>query len=44
MSGDSALPETRYADSDGLSIAYQVFGEGQQDLIIVPGIVMCPSR
>jgi pimeloyl-ACP methyl ester carboxylesterase len=35
----AALPETRYAESDGLSIAYQVFGSGTRDLLIVPGIV-----
>ena len=39
MSADFPIPETRYADSDGLSIAYQVFGSGAQDLLIVPGIV-----
>jgi len=33
------IPETRYAQTDGLSIAYQVFGSGAQDLVIVPGIV-----
>jgi pimeloyl-ACP methyl ester carboxylesterase len=33
------IPETRYAETDGLSIAYQVFGSGAQDLVIVPGIV-----
>jgi len=33
------IPETRYAESDGLSIAYQVFGSGAQDLVVVPGIV-----
>jgi DNA-binding SARP family transcriptional activator/pimeloyl-ACP methyl ester carboxylesterase len=32
-------PETRYADSDGISIAYQVLGEGQLDIIAVPGLV-----
>ena len=32
-------PETRYVESDGLSIAYQCFGQGTQDLVIVPGIV-----
>lgn len=26
-------PDTRYATSDGLSIAYQVFGEGETDLV-----------
>jgi hypothetical protein len=27
-------PDTRYATSDGLSIAYQVFGEGGTDLVL----------
>jgi class 3 adenylate cyclase len=31
--------ETRYADSDGVSIAYQVHGEGPLDLVLVPGFV-----
>jgi hypothetical protein len=31
--------ETRYARSDGVSIAYQVVGEGPTDLILVPGFV-----
>ena len=35
----SAPPETRYAKSGDLSIAYQVIGEGPRDLIYVPGIV-----
>jgi pimeloyl-ACP methyl ester carboxylesterase len=39
MTAETAIPETRYAESDGLSIAYQVFGSGAQDLVIVPGIV-----
>jgi len=30
-------PETHFAENDGVSIAYQVFGEGQQDLIYIPG-------
>jgi pimeloyl-ACP methyl ester carboxylesterase len=29
----------RYAKSDGLSIAYQVTGEGERDLVLVPGFV-----
>jgi len=33
------IPESRYAESDGLSIAYQVFGSGAQDLVFVPGII-----
>lgn len=32
-------PETRYADSDGVSIAYQVHGGGPLDLVFVPGFV-----
>ncbi len=30
---------TRYADSDGVSIAYQVHGESELDLVLVPGFV-----
>jgi len=30
-------PETHFAENDGVSIAYQVFGEGPQDLIYIPG-------
>jgi len=30
---------TRYADSEGVSIAYQVHGEGELDLVFVPGFV-----
>ena len=30
---------TRYADSDGVSIAYRVHGEGELDLVFVPGFV-----
>jgi pimeloyl-ACP methyl ester carboxylesterase/DNA-binding CsgD family transcriptional regulator len=32
-------PETRYAKSGGVSIAYQVHGEGPIDLVYVPGFV-----
>ena len=32
-------PETRYAQSGDLSIAYQVFGEGDFDLVFVPGFI-----
>jgi pimeloyl-ACP methyl ester carboxylesterase/class 3 adenylate cyclase len=39
MTTELPVPETRYAESDGLSIAYQVFGSGTQDLVVVPGIV-----
>ena len=39
MSTEFTLPPTQYAESDGLSIAYQVFGEGATDLLIVPGVI-----
>jgi pimeloyl-ACP methyl ester carboxylesterase/class 3 adenylate cyclase len=39
MTNDLGSPETRYATSDGLSIAYQVFGSGTQDLVMIPPIV-----
>src|SRR3954464_8720765 len=32
-------PNTRYARSNDLHIAYQVFGEGSTDLVIVPGFI-----
>ena len=35
----TARPETRYARSGGVHIAYQVFGEGDLDLVLVPGFV-----
>ena len=37
--GGWAQPETRYADSDGTHIAYQVLGEGPLDIVAVPGLV-----
>jgi class 3 adenylate cyclase len=33
------LPATRFADNDGLTIAYQVVGEGPLDLVVVPGFM-----
>src|ERR1700682_5267211 len=36
---DFTLPETRYALSDDVNIAYQVMGDGPVDLILVPGVV-----
>jgi class 3 adenylate cyclase/pimeloyl-ACP methyl ester carboxylesterase len=33
------IPETRYALSGDISIAYQVYGDGPVDLVIVPGFV-----
>lgn len=35
----AAAVETRYARSDGLSIAYQVLGEGPLDLVFIPSFV-----
>ncbi len=35
---DFVLPETRYAVSGDISIAYQVIGDGPVDIILVPGI------
>lgn len=32
-------PKTRYAKSGGVSIAYQVLGEGPLDVIFIPGYV-----
>jgi len=37
--GAHDVPPIQYAESDGLSIAYQVFGSGRQDLVVIPGIV-----
>jgi class 3 adenylate cyclase len=35
-----AGPETRYAKADdGVHIAYQVFGEGPLDLVVIPGFI-----
>ena len=33
------VPETQYADSDGVSIAYQVVGDGPLDLLVAPGFI-----
>ena len=33
------IPETRYARSGDVNIAYQVFGDGPRDLVFVPGWV-----
>ncbi|HEX3936540.1 MAG TPA: adenylate/guanylate cyclase domain-containing protein [Xanthobacteraceae bacterium] len=35
----AAIPKTRYVKSDDVHIAYQVFGDGPIDLILVPGFV-----
>ena len=31
------IPETQFAETDGVSIAYQVFGEGPSDLVFITG-------
>jgi class 3 adenylate cyclase len=33
------MPETRYARSGDVHIAYQVFGSGEMDLVLIPGYV-----
>lgn len=33
------IPSTRYANCDGIDIAYQVFGQGEKDLVYVPGTI-----
>jgi hypothetical protein len=36
----AATPQTRYAPtSDGVHIAYQVIGEGERDMVLVPGVM-----
>ena len=35
---DFVLPETRYAESGDVSIAYQAIGDGPVDIILVPGV------
>jgi hypothetical protein len=36
---DFALPETRYALSGDVNIAYQTMGDGPVDIIMVPGLI-----
>jgi class 3 adenylate cyclase len=36
---DFAMPETRYALSGDVNIAYQVQGDGPADIIVVPGVI-----
>lgn len=37
MAGSSATPRTRYASCGEIDIAYQVFGDGPIDLLVLPG-------
>lgn len=39
MQDPNSIPQTWYVDAHGVSVAYQVFGAGAQDLVIVPGII-----
>ena len=34
---DLGMPETRYAHSGDINIAYQTMGHGPLDIVIVPG-------
>lgn len=36
---DQAQAETRFTQSDGLSIAFQLWGQGPRNLILVPGMI-----
>jgi DNA-binding SARP family transcriptional activator/pimeloyl-ACP methyl ester carboxylesterase len=39
-SGSDAVPQTRYVQtSDGIHIAFQVIGEGDRDMVLVPGLM-----
>ena len=34
------MPQTRYAQTDdGIHIAYQVLGQGERDMVLVPGLM-----
>jgi DNA-binding SARP family transcriptional activator/pimeloyl-ACP methyl ester carboxylesterase len=38
--GADAVPQTRYVQtSDGIHIAFQVIGEGERDMVLVPGLM-----
>ena len=36
---EALVPQTRYVDSGGVHIAYQVVGEGATDILFVPGLI-----
>ena len=36
---DLGMPETRYAHSGDINIAYQTMGDGPLDIVIVPGSI-----
>jgi DNA-binding SARP family transcriptional activator/pimeloyl-ACP methyl ester carboxylesterase len=38
--GPGAVPQTRYVQtSDGIHVAFQVIGEGERDMVLVPGLM-----
>ena len=38
--GPGAVPQTRYAQTgDGIHVAYQVIGQGERDMVLVPGLM-----
>jgi DNA-binding SARP family transcriptional activator/pimeloyl-ACP methyl ester carboxylesterase len=38
--GPQAIPQTRYVQTgDGIHIAFQVIGEGERDMVLVPGLM-----
>ena len=37
QTGPRAQPETRYAENGGIHLAYQVLGQGETDIVFVPG-------
>ena len=38
--GPDVVPQTRYAlTADGIHVAYQVIGEGERDMVLVPGVM-----
>jgi DNA-binding SARP family transcriptional activator/pimeloyl-ACP methyl ester carboxylesterase/class 3 adenylate cyclase len=38
--GEDAAPRTRYAlTGDGIHVAYQVIGQGERDMVLVPGLM-----
>jgi DNA-binding SARP family transcriptional activator/pimeloyl-ACP methyl ester carboxylesterase len=40
----ATAPRTRYAESDGLHIAFQTFGDGPVDIVMAPGFVSHVER
>ena len=38
-SDGTARPHTRYAESSGVHIAYQILGQGERDIVFVPGLM-----